>query len=52
MMPQEPGATNPEEKEEPVAETNPDLEKILAELSKRLMTTWTIGKGPRQIFKT
>jgi len=35
MMPQEPGATNPEEKEEPVSETNPDLEKILAETKQK-----------------
>ena len=34
MMPQEPGAKNPEAKEEQVSELNPDFIKILADTKK------------------
>jgi molecular chaperone GrpE len=54
MIPQEPEATNPEEKEEPVAETSPDLEKILAQTQKKAddyLDSWKRAQADFQNYK-
>jgi molecular chaperone GrpE len=54
MIPQEPEATNPEEKEEPVSEPNPDLEKILAETKQKAddcLDSWKRAQADFQNYK-
>jgi molecular chaperone GrpE len=54
MIPQEPEATNPQEKEEPVAETSPDWEKILAQTQKKAddyLDSWKRAQADFQNYK-
>ena len=54
MIPQEPEATSPEEKKEPVSETNPDLEKILAETKQKAddyLDNWKRAHADFQNYK-
>jgi len=54
MIPQEPEATNPQEKEEPVTETSPDLEKILAETKQKAddyLDSWKRTQADFQNYK-
>ena len=54
MIPQEPEATSPEEKKEPVSEPNPDLEKILAETKQKAddyLDSWKRAQADFQNYK-
>ena len=54
MIPQEPEAPNPQEKEEPVAETRPDWEKIMAQTQKKAddyLDSWKRAQADFQNYK-